>query len=135
MLMERVSTMNTESTNKVTVWEARRRGAMLGLTPLLCLTLVIAAALGFAPVVRTLIASQGFFVEQDTEIIVLAGGLLLAAAVYVVTLVRSLRRAGHWHRTGLMAEASAARMMLAATAVIVALPVILAFVIPQQPAP
>lgn len=133
--MKQVSTMNTEGTDKGTVWEARRRGAMLGLTPLLCLTLVIVSALGFAPVVRTLLVSQGFFVEQDAEIVVLAGGLMLAAAVYVGTLVRSLRRVGHWRRTGLMAEAKAALVALAASGVIVALPVILAFVIPQQPAP
>ncbi|MGZ3581171.1 MAG: hypothetical protein ACXVCX_00395 [Ktedonobacterales bacterium] len=133
--MARVSNEVMNEAERASTREARWRGALLGLTPLLCLTLVAAAALGFAPVVRALLVSQGFFVELDAEVAVLAGGLALAAGVYGATLVRSLRRVGHWHRAGLASEASAALVALAATGVIVALPVILAFVIPQQPAP
>lgn len=133
--MQHISNETIHEMESVSTREARWRGARLGLTPLLCLTLVVVAALGFAPVVRTLLASQGFFTEQDAEIVVLVGGLVLAAVVYVATLVRSLRRVRHWHYAGLVTEASAALVALAASGVIVALPVILAFVIPQQPAP
>jgi hypothetical protein len=133
--MEHLSNEMTSEAERASAREARLRGALLGLTPLLCLTLVVTATLGFAPVVRALLASQGFFTEEEMEVVVLAGGLALAAVVYGATLVRSLRRVGHWHRSGLATEASAALVTLAATGVIVALPVILAFVIPQQPAP
>lgn len=133
--MQQVSNDVINKAERERAREARWRGARVGLTPLLCLMLVVAAALGFASVVRALLASQGFFVEQDAEVVVLAGGLVLAAVVYGVTLVRSLRRVGRWHRAGLVVEAAAALVALAATCVIVALPVILAFVIPQQPAP
>lgn len=133
--MERVSNDVMNEAESVSAREARWRGTLLGLTPLLCLTLVVAAALGFAPVVRALLTSQGFFVEQDAEVVVLAGGLALAAVVYGATLVRSLRRVGHWRRAGLAVEVSAALVALAVTGMIVALPVIMAFVIPQQPAP
>lgn len=133
--MEQVPTLNIGSSNEDAMREARWRGARMGLTPLLCLALVVVTALVFAPVVRTLLVSQGFFVEQEAEVVVLGGGLVLAAVVYGATLVRSLRRARHWHRAGLAVEASAALVALAASGVIVALPVILAFMFPQQPAP
>src|SRR5437868_2836190 len=110
--MERISNEVMNEVESASTREARRRGALMGLTPLLCLALVVAAALGFAPVVRALLASQGFFVEQDTEVVVLAGGLALAAVVYGATLVQSLRRVGHWHRAGLATEASAAVVAL-----------------------
>lgn len=129
--MEPVST----ETDIADAHEARWRGMQAGITPLLCLTLVVAAALGFATVVRAVLASQGFFVEQQTEIIVLVTGDALAGVVYVTTLVRALRRIGQWQRAGQAAEASAALATLAATVVLVALPVILAFLIPQHPAP
>ncbi|HEX8035943.1 MAG TPA: hypothetical protein VF510_18955, partial [Ktedonobacterales bacterium] len=86
--MARVSNEVMNEAERASMREARWRGALLGLTPLLCLTLVAAATLGFAPVVRALLASQGFFTEQEMEVVVLAGGLALAAVVYGATLVR-----------------------------------------------
>jgi hypothetical protein len=111
------------------------RGVLTGLVPLALLVLVMGTAVGVTVAVRLLLAGQGFLIEQQVVVPVLTGGEALAAIVYAVACMWALRRAGRLLRSGAAAAATAALWTLAMSALIVLLPVLLALVIPQHPAP
>jgi hypothetical protein len=111
------------------------RGALAGLVPLALLAAIIAAAFLLTALVRQATAPEGFYAQQQAVVIVLVAGLVIAAIVYVVTCVRTLRRAAAWRQVGISTRATGALAALAATALIVLLPFILAVVLPQHPAP
>jgi hypothetical protein len=110
------------------------RGVLVGLIPLFLLLVVTIATLLVTTLVRVLTTSSGFFVEQRSAAISLIAGLVLATIVYASALVVTLRRIKGWQQNGAMTQARAALLALGVTAVIVALPVILAIVLPQHPA-
>ncbi|HLX57510.1 MAG TPA: hypothetical protein VKR83_10825 [Ktedonobacteraceae bacterium] len=107
---------------------------LMGLMPLLALLVVVSATLLAVALVRQLTAAAGFFTQQQVSLIFLICGLALAALVYIVALTRTCRRIATWQARG-DRRARAALLALLATALIVALPVVLAIVLPQSPAP
>ena len=108
--------------------EAGRGGIpQLGLDALIAFLLTALA--------RQLVASSGFFAQQQVSLIVLIAYLVVALVVYIVAMVRTLKRVTAWQRVGAVGQARAALLALGVTALVVLLPVILAIVLPQNPAP
>ena len=111
------------------------RGVLVGLIPLGLLAGIVAITLLVTALARQLVAGSGFFVQQQTALIALIVGLILAIGVYTVAIWRVLRRVKSWQRDGTTTQANAALWALTATALIMVLPVLLAFLLPQHPAP
>src|ERR1700674_4355424 len=109
------------------------KGVLLGLIPLALLVVLVIAALLLPPLPRQLTAVSGFVAQQQVAVIVLIAGLGLAIVVYILALVLTLRRVRGWQPGG--TQGRAALLALGATALIVVLPVLLAIVLPQSPAP
>jgi len=68
-------------------------------------------------------------------VIVLIAGLLVALVVFIVAIVRTFRNITSWQRSGASGQARAALLALGCTALVLLLPVVLAIVLPQNPAP
>ncbi len=111
------------------------RGVLVGLIPLGLLAGIVLITLLVTAFVRQLVAGSGFFVQQQTALIALIVGLVLATVVFAVASWRVLRRVKSWQRDGTTAQANAALWALTATALIIVLPVLLAIILPQHPAP
>jgi uncharacterized membrane protein len=111
------------------------RGILVGLIPLGFLLLVVAITLLLTALARQLVASSGFFAQQQASVIVLIAGLVVALVVYIIAIVRTMRNISSWQRSGEDGQARAALLALGCTALVVLLPVVLAIVLPQNPAP
>jgi len=111
------------------------RGALVGLIPLGLLTGIVAITLLFTALARQLVAGSGFFVQQQTALVALIVGLVLAIGVYTLAIWRVLRRVKIWQRDGTTTQANAALWVITATALIMVVPVLLALLLPQHPAP
>ena len=111
------------------------RGILVGLIPLGLLLLVVAITVLLTALARQLVASSGFFAQQQASVIVLIAGLLVALVVFIVAIVRTLRKITSWQRSGASGQARTALLALGCTALVVLLPVVLALVLPQNPAP
>jgi hypothetical protein len=85
--------------------------------------------------IRTLIASLGFATEQAVALATLAVAGVIAAAGYGMACRRALARIHAWQLAGQRRAAAAAMITLCMTAVFVLLPVLLATMLPQHPAP
>jgi uncharacterized membrane protein YidH (DUF202 family) len=109
------------------------RRLLVGLLPLGLLAAVVGMTIPLTALARQLYEGAGFFAQQQAAVIVLSVGLLLAIAVFAVAVWRVLRRVAAWQQNG--AKASATLWALSATALIVVLPVVLAVLLPQHPAP
>lgn len=93
-----------------------------GLRPIAVFALALFTAGLLTTVARLVTSGEGFFVERTVTIIVLGLGLTAATLLYWRACMRALRdRANPW--------------ALGVSALIVAAPVILAIVFPQNPAP
>ena len=110
------------------------RGILAGLIPLGLLLLVVAMSVILTALARQLVASAGFFAQQQASIIVLIAGLVVALVVYVVAIVRTLRWVKVWQRGGAGDQARATLLALGFSALVVLLPMVLAIVLPQNPA-
>jgi fumarate reductase subunit D len=111
------------------------RGILIGLRPLALLLVVIILALTLNMLIRALDVSEGFFVQQEVAIITLLIGLVVAIVVYTIAIRRTLKRIERWQQAGAVRHARFALWSLGITALVVALPVVLAIVLPQNPAP
>ena len=111
------------------------RGILVGLIPLGLLLLVVAMSVLLTALARQLVASSGFFAQQQASVIVLIAGLVVALVVYVVAIVRALRWVKVWQRGDAGGQARATLLALGFSALVVLLPVMLAIVFPQNPAP
>jgi len=111
------------------------QGALRGLVPLGLLVVVVAIVLALTALMRQLFAGSGFFAQQQAAVITLIVGLVLALVIYGVAIFFTLRRVANWQMIGVAARARAALWALGITAFIVVLPVLLAIVLPQNPAP
>jgi hypothetical protein len=109
------------------------RGILNGVLPLTLLLVVVMVTLLLTDLTRLPIATSGFFTQQRVSLIILIAGLVLAIVIYIVALVLTLRRIASWQPGS--AQVRAALLTLGATALIVVLPVLLAIVVPQSPAP
>jgi len=110
------------------------RGALVGLIPLGLLIVIVAVTFLLTALARQLVASSGFFAQQQAAVIVLIAGLAVALVVYIIAIVRTLRSITAWQRGGAVGQARAALLALGFTALVVLLPVVLALVLPQNPA-
>ncbi len=111
------------------------RGTLIGLIPLGLLAGVILVTLVVTALAREFVAGSGFFVQQQAVLITLIIGLALAILVFAIACWRVMRRVAAWQQTEVRVQASAALWMLGATALIIVIPVLLAFLLPQHPAP
>lgn len=116
---------------KGSIWH----GALVGLIPLGLLAGIVAITLLVTALARQLVAGSGFFVQQQTALIALIVGLVLVIVVYAVAIWRVLRHVKIWQRDGTTTQANAALWALTATTLIMVLPVLLALILPQHPAP
>jgi hypothetical protein len=105
------------------------------LVPLAFVVPIISVALALAALARQLTAGQGFSTQQWAAVIVIALGLLAAAASYIISCVRTLQHIKLWQQLGQATQANGALWGLVVVALIVLLPVLLAVFIPQHPAP
>ncbi len=92
-------------------------------------------ALAVTALIRQLFDPSGFFVVQQAALITLIAGLVIAFVIFVVAIVLTLRRVAAWQQIGAMKSSRAALWSLGITAFVVLLPVLLAIVLPQNPAP
>jgi len=111
------------------------RGVLVGLIPLGLLAGIVVITLLVTALVRQLFAGSGFFVQQQAALIALIVGLVLAVVVFALASWRVLRRVKIWQRDGTTRQANAALWALTATVLIIVLPVLLALILPQHPAP
>jgi hypothetical protein len=111
------------------------RGALIGLIPLGLLAGVILVTLVITALAREFVAGSGFFVQQQAALITLIVGLVLAILVFAIACWRVMRHVAAWQQTEVRVQANAALWMLGATALIIVIPVLLAFFLPQHPAP
>ena len=121
------------------------RGVLAGLVPLAFLVVLGALTVLATSLVRVQTNGEAFLSQQALLVDLLGAGLLVAFVVWIVTWVLALRRA---RATEMMAavgqagggqacltrQALATRWTLAASALIVLVPVIVAIVFPQHPA-
>ena len=125
-----------QAQDRPTLWENDiLRGTLRGLVALGLLVVIVVIALALTALMRQLVAGSGFFAQQQAAVITLIVGLLLAIVVYGVAIFFTLRRVATWQQIGAAAQARAALWALGITAFIVVLPVLLAIVLPQHPAP
>lgn len=111
------------------------RGVLIGLIPLGLLIVLVTVTVLLTALARLLLASAGFFVQQQAAVTVLIGELILTIAVFAVAIWRVLRRVAFWQRDGMIAQANATLWTLGLTALVVIVPVLLALLLPQYPAP
>jgi hypothetical protein len=111
------------------------RGFASGLLPLVPVTVIVVVALALAALARQLTAGQGFYTQQWAAVIIIVLGLLGSAASYIVSCVRAMSQVRRWQETGQTSQASGALWGLVVVTLLVLLPVLLAILIPQHPAP
>jgi hypothetical protein len=124
----------TEPVSGAPTWRFLR-GLLAGLLPLMLLAAIVALTLALALVVRLLTAPQGFLFERQVVIPVLGAGLLLGALIYALEVVLALRRVRLWREAGDTARVAGMLWSLGFGAVLVLLPLLLAALLPQHPAP
>ena len=111
------------------------RGFLIGLITLLLLIVFVAATFLLTALARQVVASSGFFAQQQVAVIVLIAGLVVALVVFILAIARMLTRVTAWQQRGALGQARAALLALGFSALVVLLPVVLAIVLPQNPAP
>ncbi len=111
------------------------RGFFIGLIPLLILIIVVASTYLLTAFARQLTTSSGFFAQQQAAVTVLLAGFAVALVVYAVAIVLMMKRVKAWQQEGASRLAHGMLLALGVTALVVLLPVVLAIVLPQHPAP
>jgi hypothetical protein len=111
------------------------RGFLLGLSPLAPLAIIVLLTTVLTAVARQLTAGAGFYTQQWVAIILVALGLILAIVAVVVFSRRAFQTIKRWQATGMLQEANAALFGLVVVALVLVLPVLLAILVPQHPAP
>jgi hypothetical protein len=106
-----------------------RHIAFVHLARLAWLALTVAAILLLTILFRYLTASDGFFVEQQINVIAVMVGLVLVAIVYTVGIVRVLRKIRTWEHEGKTTLATRGLWALGISAVTIAVPILLVFLI------
>ena len=91
------------------------------------------ATVGLTVVARYLLAGSGFFAAQRACVIVLASGSVVSALLYASAGLRALRRVRAWQHEGRTVRAGGGLCGLGVTALVVALPILLAVLLPQHP--
>ena len=110
-------------------------GVLIGLITLGLLVGFVALALVLTALARQLVAGSGFFVQQEAALSTLIAGLVLATAIFAIACWRVLRRVAAWQQSGIAVQANAALWALGTTALVIAIPILLAILLPQHPFP
>jgi hypothetical protein len=110
-------------------------GALIGLVPLGLMVAIVALTLALTGMVRAITIGQSLAAEKTGTVTTLTMGIVIALVTALVALVRVWRRLRAWQRAGQGAQASGALWALFLTALVVVMPVLLALVLPQHPAP
>lgn len=110
-------------------------GVLVGLVPLLALALLVTITIVLTTLIRQSTLADGFFVWERNALITLIAGLVVALIVYIVALVKVLQTIARWITGRFTIRSAAALWTLAISAIVVILPVIIAIVLPQSPAP
>jgi hypothetical protein len=121
--------MNETSTDKLEERSHIRHIIFVHLTRLAWLVLTVVAILLLTILIRNLTSSAGFIVEQQINVIAVIVGLALVATVYTIGMIRMLRKIREWERQGKKTLATGALWSLGITALIIALPIVLLFMI------
>jgi len=111
------------------------RGVLVGLVPLATLAVTLTLAVALTALARALWYSSGFLVWQWIVAVVWIGGLVIAALVFAYATFRVVRRVVVWRRAGLASQVAGAYWALGFTVLAVLLPVLIAAILPQHPAP
>ena len=93
------------------------------------LVLTVVAILLLTMLVRNLTSSAGFVVEQQINVIAVIVGLVLVVIVYTIGTIRMFRKIREWEREGHTTLATGALWSLGITALILASPIVLVFLI------
>jgi hypothetical protein len=104
----------------------RWRVVLVGLSPLILLAAIVIATLLLIAFLRPLVIPDGFFVEERITVGIAVVGLALAIIVYTTGIVRALRHIKVWHHNGDSVAVIGGLGVLSVTAIVVALPVLLA---------
>jgi hypothetical protein len=129
------SSGNSVGTENDLAYAGRFRSLVFGLEPLVPLLLIVVLTIGLAWLSRQITGGAGFYTQQWAAGIIVVLGILAGAVALAIFSVRALRRVRTWQEAGLSAQASAALWGLVVVALVVLLPLLLAIVIPQHPAP
>lgn len=106
------------------------RGMLYGVLPLAAVAAIIAVALLLAALVRQLIGVSAFLLQQQMVLITLGSGLILALVAFTLVLIFTLQHMARWQHDGYSERARAALWTLGGSALVILLPVLLAFVLP-----
>lgn len=112
--------------------ESGWRGFGRGLIPLLVLVACLVTTLVLTFAARLLTNGVDFSIQQWIVLAVLVIGLVIAAVAYIIALVGAFRL---WRREENDTSATGMLWALIVTAVIVVLPIVVAALVPQNPAP
>ncbi len=80
-------------------------------------------------------SGAGFFVQQQVAVSILIAGFIATIVLYTLAANRTLRQVASWQRSSLQVRSRFALWALGFTALVVMLPVLLALLLPQHPAP
>lgn len=109
-------------------------GLLTGLAPLGALIGVLLLTSVAVVALRALLIAQGFAVQHAALPLVFGMGLVASLVGGVVSVKHVLTRMRRWDTAGEAERANGSRWALIITALLLALPVVLAFVLPQSPA-
>jgi hypothetical protein len=106
-----------------------RHIVLVHLTRLAWLALTVVAILLLTILIRRLMSSDSFIVEQQINVIAVVVGLAVVATVYTIGIIRMLRKIREWEHEGKTTLANGALWSLGITAILLALPIVLVFFI------
>ncbi|MGE5333561.1 MAG: hypothetical protein ACM3N4_02580 [Nitrososphaerota archaeon] len=106
------------------------QGVLVGLVPLALLVTGVAITVLLSAIMLSLTGEIEFATRQTIMLGIVIVGLLASAVVYAIACVRVLRRVKQWQRLGMMRTAAATLWVLAASAIVVLLPVLIAVALP-----
>lgn len=111
------------------------RGLLIGLIPLGVLAAFVLVTVLLTALARLLFTDAGFYAQQQASVIVLIVGLILSVAGFGLAVWRVLRHVALWQLIEAKTRANAALWTLGASALVIVIPVLLAFLLPQHPFP
>lgn len=109
-------------------------GLVSGLTPLGILIGAFLLTVVATIAARVRLLTQGFAIQHAALPLIFGVGLLVAMVGAVVGIKQVFTRMRRWDEAGEVERARGSRWALIITALLVALPVVLAFMLPQSPA-
>lgn len=126
---------STASTSASPARDSFWRALLIGLLPLLLLAGISGITFTLVAFMRQLLLPAGFLEQQRVDLMILISGLVLAISAYSISAWRIWRRLTTWQTAGLERRVRVVLWTLLVTALVVLLPVIVAVLLPQHPAP